>query len=100
MLTVDLLLSEKLAQLARDMSKEVTYENAIYITERICEIIQQDYDNGLFANYTEEWICKRIEKCFASISRGNIECRNMNVLSIMKCLSDKSYGIYPEVTPR
>lgn len=92
-------LKECLVQLAGDMNRDVSTDKAKYIHNRVYELICKSVQDGNLRG-TEEMICGKIRTTFNTIYMGQLDCREINVICIMKCLTDRNYGIYPPVLAR
>ena len=97
-------LAECLADLSDDMDCPIVDLKANYITERVFKFLKEDYEAGKFGDTdyvnTIPKLISKIKKTFKSISVGDIECRSLNVVNVMKCLRNKDFGIYPPVIAR
>ena len=89
-------IKEKLAVLSDDMNERLEHNQAVYLVDRVTQILEESLKNGSL----KESDLKKIDKTFNSISMGLLECRRLNVVCIMKCLTDSNYGIFQSVTPR
>lgn len=79
-----------LSMLAKDMRVSLTKEEADHILNRVTNIVYYDMENSK----SNKPLPNRIDDAFNNISRGNIDIRHLNVVSIMRCLKSPSYGIY------
>lgn len=91
------LIIQKLISLSKDMDRQLMPEKANYLVKRVVELLSVDISSG---KLDESSIEAKINKTFNSITNGEIDCREITVVSIMKALHDKSFGIYPPTTPR
>jgi len=91
-------LIELLSRLYKDKNISTGLDgiSANYIVERITQLLSHDIHSGRL----KESDLQKINQCFTNISHGLIDCRDISVISIMKCLHDKNYGIYPELMTR
>jgi hypothetical protein len=84
-------LCELLVTLVNDMRVVVSDVDAEYVLNRITDIVYSDYEN----NQNKPNI-NGIEKPFRHLAYGDFDIRYFNVINIMRCIRNTTYGIYPQ----
>lgn len=88
-------LCELLVTLVNDMRVVVSEVEAEYVLNRITDIVYGDYEN----NQNKPNI-NGIEKPFKHLAYGDFDIRYFNVINIMRCIKNSTYGIYPQPLTR
>lgn len=84
-----------LVTLVSDMRVDVSEEDAAYVLNRITDIVYNDYEHSKNKPNIDG-----IEKPFKHIAYGDFDIRYFNVINIMRCIKNSTYGIYPQPLTR